>query len=221
MNIAIVANTAEFNEFQEKFGELHHCTQFLDHDFLSESENYEVIFDFSISDNPENFSFYDGIETSVFLNTVKMTLSELAVYYPFNDDQFFGFNGLLSFINRDVLEVTTLSNEPNLEIFESLSTDFQIVADRVGMVTPRIICMIINEAFYTVQEGTASPEDIDLGMKLGTNYPMGPFEWLGKIGVSNVYELLEALYEDTKEERYIISAALKQEYLKDQRVTQQ
>jgi 3-hydroxybutyryl-CoA dehydrogenase len=45
------------------------------------------------------------------------------------------------------------------------------VEDRVGMVTPRVIFMIINEACCTLQEGTASMKDIDTSMKLGTNYP--------------------------------------------------
>ena len=76
--------------------------------------------------------------------------------------------------------------------------------------------MIINEAFYTLQEGTASPEDIDKGMKLGTNYPYGPFEWCERIGLAHVYELLEAMYEDTKEERYKICPLLKQQYLRMQ-----
>ena len=73
--------------------------------------------------------------------------------------------------------------------------------------------MIINEAFYTVQEGTASKEDIDQGMRLGTNYPFGPFEWAQKIGIADVYETLEAIYEDTKEERYKICPLLKKAYL--------
>ena len=53
--------------------------------------------------------------------------------------------------------------------------------------------MIINEAFFTVEDGTASKRDIDLAMKLGTNYPEGPFEMLKTIGVVDVYELLVAL----------------------------
>ena len=77
----------------------------------------------------------------------------------------------------------------------------------------RIISMIINEAYYTVMEGTATKEDIDTGMKLGTNYPMGPFEWAGKWGIANIYELLEAMYLDSKDERYKICPLLKQEYL--------
>ena len=94
-----------------------------------------------------------------------------------------------------------------------MNIDATIVQDRVGLVTPRIIAMIINEAYFTVMEGTASRADIDTGMKLGTNYPMGPFEWAGKWGIGNIYELLESLYNDTKDERYKICPLLKQEYL--------
>jgi 3-hydroxybutyryl-CoA dehydrogenase len=82
------------------------------------------------------------------------------------------------------------------------------------MVTPRVIFMIINEAYFTVQEGTARKADIDQGMKLGTNYPYGPFEWSELIGLQHVYELLEAVYEDTKDERYKICSLLKKEYLR-------
>jgi 3-hydroxybutyryl-CoA dehydrogenase len=83
------------------------------------------------------------------------------------------------------------------------------------MVSPRVVCMIINEAFYTNAEGTASEKDIDLAMKLGTNYPLGPFEWAEKIGIENVYEVLEAVYEDTGDERYKINPQLKKKYLKE------
>jgi len=56
--------------------------------------------------------------------------------------------------------------------------------------------MIINEAFLTQEAGTASKEDIDLAMKLGTGYPYGPFEWAEKIGVAQVAELLDRLAEE-------------------------
>jgi 3-hydroxybutyryl-CoA dehydrogenase len=82
------------------------------------------------------------------------------------------------------------------------------------MVTPRILFMIINEACYTLQEGTASKEDIDTSMKLGTNYPFGPFEWANKIGIKHVYETLEAIYLDTHDERYKVCPLLKTMYLK-------
>jgi len=94
-----------------------------------------------------------------------------------------------------------------------MNWDFKWVESRVGLVTPRVVFMIINEAYYTLQEGTASKEDIDAGMKLGTNYPYGPFEWAEKAGIQNVYETLHALYEDTREERYKICPLLKTAYL--------
>ncbi|HRG10176.1 MAG TPA: 3-hydroxyacyl-CoA dehydrogenase family protein, partial [Cyclobacteriaceae bacterium] len=59
--------------------------------------------------------------------------------------------------------------------------------------TPRVICMIINEAYFTVEEGTATREDVDLAMKLGTNYPLGPFEWTEKIGLQNIVNVLDTV----------------------------
>ncbi len=79
------------------------------------------------------------------------------------------------------------------------------------MVTPRIICMIINEAYFAIEENVASRNDIDLAMKLGTNYPYGPFEWCDKIGIKNVYELLNAVQMYTKDDRYKICELLKKE----------
>ena len=73
--------------------------------------------------------------------------------------------------------------------------------------------MIINEAYYTVEEGTATCEDIDLAMKLGTNYPYDPFEWTQKIGIRNVCQVLSAVFENTKDERYTICPLLRKEYL--------
>lgn len=51
-----------------------------------------------------------------------------------------------------------------------------IVEDRIGMVIPRILCQLINETFFAVREGVATPEDTDIAMKLGTDHPDGPFE---------------------------------------------
>jgi 3-hydroxybutyryl-CoA dehydrogenase len=121
-----------------------------------------------------------------------------------------------TFFNRELLEVSLRSTDQRTDlekICQLLSTDFAVVDDRVGLVTPRIICMIINEAYYTVQEGTASRADIDLAMKLGTNYPLGPFEWCNKIGIEHVYHLLNTVYHDTHDERYKICALLKRDCL--------
>ena len=217
MKILVVGPQEEFNQFEQKFGEKHELTREEHVSAVEEMNVYDVVFDFNIAEQPEDFGFYaNQKDLKVFINAPKMSLAELAYFQDEVDCHLFGFNGIKTFINREVLEVSCYS-EANLleETCKELSTDFEIVQDRVGMVTPRIICMIINEAFYTVQEGTSSREDIDKGMKLGTNYPYGPFEWMDKIGLNDVYELLEAIYEDTKEERYKICPLLKSEYLKN------
>lgn len=188
--------------------------------FLSESqlEKAEVVFDFNRQDDGENLEEYvDYPDMHVFYGAVNISLAEQAAYTSGVNCYLFGFNAEPSFVERGLLEVSLYREEERAElekVMKSIGMEFQVVDDRVGMVTPRIISMIINEAYYTVMEGTATKEDIDLGMKLGTNYPMGPFEWAAAWGIASVYEVLDALYEDTKEERYKICPLLKQEYLK-------
>ncbi|MEI7803412.1 MAG: 3-hydroxyacyl-CoA dehydrogenase family protein, partial [Bacteroidota bacterium] len=62
---------------------------------------------------------------------------------------------------------------------------------------------------FTMEEGTASKEDIDSGMKLGTAYPIGPLEWADKIGIKNIYETLKAIKSETNNSRHKISPRLK------------
>lgn len=131
-----------------------------------------------------------------------------------------GFNNLPTFMHKTLWEVTTLNNKTDAEqLFEKWGVTPAWVADRVGMVTPRIIAMIINEACFTLQEGTATIADIDKGMKLGTNYPYGPFEWADKIGINYVYELLTAVYNDTHNERYRICPLLQTYYYQNKKFT--
>ena len=110
-----------------------------------------------------------------------------------------------TFLNRQQFEVSLFRNEDRdhlKNICNALGTSFQVVADQPGMVTPRVISMIINEAYCTAGENIATGEDIDLAMTLGTNYPQGPFAWGKMIGIKNVSRLLKAVYEDTGDERY-------------------
>ena len=65
--------------------------------------------------------------------------------------------------------------------------------DQPGFVTPRVISMIINEAYLALGEKVSTREAINTAMKLGTNYPYGPFEWAAHIGLSRIVQLLESL----------------------------
>jgi len=218
MKILVVGSPSNLQEFKEKFTENYDYGFFSDYSFGKDDlEKADIIFDFYIGDNPEQFELYSNLNSNVFINAPKISLAELAYYQEGISCNLYGFNGLPTFLNRPLLEVSCFDDKAKAELASlcnDLATEFIVVDDRVGLVTPRVISMIINEAYFTLQEGTASVEDIDKGMKLGTNYPFGPFEWCGKIGLQNVYEVLEAIYDDTKDERYKICPLLKKEYLK-------
>ncbi len=181
-------------------------------------KQYDLIIDLDFDESPRHIYRYANLDGQVVIvAAVKQSLLEAIT----NAQQkvhchLIGLNALPTFIQRPLWEMSLLKPEDEKiiqPILNSLGIDYQLVEDRVGMVTPRIISMIINEAHFTLQEGTATVADIDLAMKLGTNYPYGPFEWMEKIGVEHVYEVLEAVYQDTHNERYRVAPLLKRKYL--------
>jgi 3-hydroxybutyryl-CoA dehydrogenase len=219
MNILVIGEEKNFNECREKFGRDHEYTWLGEHrDFEGFLDKKDLVFDFTIDEDPTCLETYSKNQVIVFFNVCMVSLAELVSLAgrPLKCT-IFGFNGMPTLLNTPLMEVSVWREEDKDVLAKTcaeLNTKFSIVDDRVGLVTPRIISMIINEAYYTVQEGTASRADIDNAMKLGTNYPYGPFEWCERIGVRYVYELLEALYEETKDERYKICALLKKDYLR-------
>ena len=180
--------------------------------------DYDLIFDLDFDEHSDQLNFYAGLTVPVIVSCVKTQLAKAVHDYGKKVNcTLIGMNSLPTFIHRELAEVSLFdsTSKPTLEaLMQQLNWKYKLIEDRVGMVTPRIIFMIINEACYTVQEGTATLQDIDTSMKLGTNYPFGPFEWANKIGVKHVYETLEAIYTDTHDERYKICPMLKTKYLK-------
>lgn len=85
------------------------------------------------------------------------------------------------------------------------------LADAPGLVVARTIAMLINEATDAVQQGVCTPEGADAAMKLGVNYPAGPFEWLARWSVAGVTQVLEALDVHYRGERYRISPWLRRQ----------
>lgn len=217
MNILVIGQDSNLSECSEKFGPSHQYSLAKDQ---QDAEKFfgtaEVIFDFVIQENPSQIEVYKNNQKAViFLNTSTITLAQFTSKVEISST-LFGFCGMPTFLNRELLEVSLRSEAESIElehICKDLNTDYAIVDDRVGLITPRVICMIINEAYYTVQEGTATREDIDTAMKLGTNYPFGPFEWCERIGIRKVWQLLDSVCHDTRDERYKICPLLEKEFL--------
>ena len=125
----------------------------------------------------------------VMINSVEYTLSETS-----ND--FVRINGWNSFLGSSIIEASgdnEISKTEAEKLLAFFNKSITWVPDVPGFITPRVISSIINEAFTALDEEVSTREEIDIAMKLGTNYPYGPFEWAEKIGVQKIASLLQIL----------------------------
>jgi 3-hydroxybutyryl-CoA dehydrogenase len=120
-------------------------------------------------------------------------------------------NGWNTLLKRPVIEAAgddRLKKNAE-EVFSFFNKKVEWVADIAGFISSRVIASIINEAYFALEEKVSTKEEIDTAMKLGTNYPYGPFEWNEKIGLKNIYALLTQLSAEQK--RYMPAALLTKE----------
>jgi 3-hydroxybutyryl-CoA dehydrogenase len=96
------------------------------------------------------------------------------------------------------------------QALRALGHDPVALSDAPGLVVARTLSMLINEAADAVQHGVCSEAGADAAMKLGVNYPAGPFEWLSQWGVAAVCGVLDALDAHDRGERYRVSPWLQQ-----------
>jgi len=153
--------------------------------------------------------------TAIVSSSVTVSATEQSLWIN-HKSRLVGFCALPTLSKTSLVEVapTVFSPAETIQVvqrfFTSVGKEIELVQDRVGMVFPRIVCQIINEAAFALQEEIATPQDIDLAMKLGANYPLGPIEWADKLGMQQVYAVLSALHRDLGEGRYRISPLLRQ-----------
>lgn len=95
---------------------------------------------------------------------------------------------LIELLYNDITHVEAL--EEVKTFFEKLGLTVSLCRDQAGGILGRILSSMINEASYMLLYGVADMEKIDRMMKLGANFPMGPFEWADTIGLDKVFGVL-------------------------------
>ena len=86
----------------------------------------------------------------------------------------------------------------------------EVMADAPGLWAARTVCMLINEGADAVHQGVCNEAAADAAMKLGVNWPAGPFDWLQAVGVEHVVSVLDHMFSATRNHRYRVSPWLQQ-----------
>ncbi|MEY2817865.1 MAG: hypothetical protein RL275_1328 [Chloroflexota bacterium] len=107
---------------------------------------------------------------------------------------------LVEVIKGLATDVETLNT--TLELCNVMGKEAWTANDSPGFISNRILCPMINEAVFALQEGVGTPEAIDAVMKLGMNHPMGPLTLADLIGLDVVLFVMEVLQRDLGEDKY-------------------
>lgn len=169
-------------------------------DFLNFT-NADACIDLLFENKKERLEVLNKITCSVIINSVEYTLQE-------TNPNFIRINGWPTFLKSSLVEAAA-SNEAKQKaenVLAQFNKKIEWLPDVPGFITPRVISAIINEAYTSLEEEVSSKEQIDTAMKLGTNYPYGPFEWAEKIGFDKIVRLLEKLSQS--QSRYLPSSLL-------------
>lgn len=197
MRIAVLANDDQWKEINTKIESVDYLRIYSFEKNHSPVEAYLLLndnlkFDFEITSKP------------IFVNAVCSTLKDMNA-----PGHVIRINGWNSFLSRSTWELSGSVNESVLQVFTALGKQMMIVPDEPGFVSARIIAMIINEAYFALENKISTKSAIDIAMKLGTNYPYGPFEWASVIGADKIFALLQKL--SMSDKKYLPAALLKAE----------
>ena len=206
MNVLLLANEIQKEEFL--FLSVSNTVQLTwipAIDGLMQDQHFDVCIDLLFDNTVSRMKRIKNLNAAI--NVVN------SVIHPLKDIEpgFIRINGWNSFLKRSVLEAATnhAASKTNVEeTFLKFGRTIEWVPDIAGFITPRIIASVINEAFFALEENVSTTGEIDIAMKLGTNYPFGPFEWSKNIGLKNIYFLLDELSKE--QPRYQPSSLLKQ-----------
>jgi 3-hydroxybutyryl-CoA dehydrogenase len=140
-------------------------------------------------------------------NTSSLSITELAAATR-RAPRFLG----LHFFNpvplmRLVEVVKTVATDPaivqlGMEFARRVGKTPILATDRAGFIVNRLLVPYLLDAVRTLEEGFGTIEDIDQGMKLGCNHPMGPLTLLDFVGIDTTYSIAEILFNEYREKRF-------------------
>lgn len=195
MRLAIAASETQKDEWMSTHAALHGEISWYSSAEAFIHAEADAFFDLLFFPDPIRINLLKTLlPKPVIIHSVTETLNQ-------TDAAFIRINAWPGFLARKTWEMAVADLQKRdivQKIFEPSGITCAFVPDITGMVTPRIIASLVNEAYFTLEAGTATKEEIDLAMKLGTNYPMGPFTWAKKIGLQNIYALLTAMEKENK-----------------------
>ena len=156
-----------------------------------------------------------GPEVVIATNTSSISITELAAALG-KSDRFIGthfFNpvpvmGLLELIRG--LQTSDETHQAMLAFATQVGKTAVTARNAPGFVVNRILVPMINEAIFVLQEGLASAEDIDAGMKLGCNHPIGPLALADLIGLDTLLALMDVFYVGFNDSKYRPAPLLKE-----------
>lgn len=139
--------------------------------------------------------------TLFFSNTSGLSLTEMASITK-RPDKFIGthfFNPVPVMKLLEVIKAYETSEETlqiALDWGKKIGKTCIVVNEAPAFVVNRILCAMLNEAFFALGEGLASPEDIDIGMVLGCNHPIGPLALSDLVGLETLLHVVEGLHKE-------------------------
>jgi 3-hydroxybutyryl-CoA dehydrogenase len=154
-------------------------------------------------------------ETIIATNTSSISITQLAAATK-RADRFIGMHFFNPVPMMALVELIRglATSEATLETAKALSIALGktpiTVKNSPGFVVNRILCPMINEAIFCLQEGLATAEDIDNGMKLGTNHPIGPLALADMIGLDVMIAVMNVFYEGFNDPKYRPAPLLKE-----------